>query len=195
MPAAIEAATALDPGIFAAASPERSRPPEPNRHGSVTQPCASRAFATSAGPTSRRTTPLNRWTRLGFVDAPPRCRAASPWPCRRGATTSPRRSCWTSLPSLDPARAARAAEGCAAVEGENDLVEEVLRLRGLDAVPPVSLPRAGPGAAGDADAAPAAQRDRPPHAGRCRPDGMRHASASWRAMRLDTSARSPIRCG
>ncbi len=41
---------------------------------------------------------------------------------------------------LDPARAARAAEGCAAVEPEADLVEEVLRLGGLDAVPPVSLP-------------------------------------------------------
>jgi phenylalanyl-tRNA synthetase beta chain len=47
-------------------------------------------------------------------------------------------------PALDPARAAKAAEGCAAVEAENDLIEEVLRLRGLDAVPPVSLPRAGP---------------------------------------------------
>ncbi len=47
-------------------------------------------------------------------------------------------------PTLDPATAARAAEGCQAVEAENDLIEEVLRLRGLDAVPPVSLPRAGP---------------------------------------------------
>jgi phenylalanyl-tRNA synthetase beta chain len=47
-------------------------------------------------------------------------------------------------PSLDPARAAAAAEGCAAVEAECDLIEEVLRLRGLDTVPPVSLPRAAP---------------------------------------------------
>jgi phenylalanyl-tRNA synthetase beta chain len=47
-------------------------------------------------------------------------------------------------PSLDLARAAAAAEGCAAVEAECDLIEEVLRLRGLDAVPPVSLPRAAP---------------------------------------------------
>ncbi|MCX7933582.1 MAG: phenylalanine--tRNA ligase subunit beta [Rhodovarius sp.] len=43
-------------------------------------------------------------------------------------------------PGLDPARAARAAEGCAAVEAETDLIEEVLRLGGLDAVPAVSLP-------------------------------------------------------
>ncbi len=47
-------------------------------------------------------------------------------------------------PALDPAKAAKAAEGCIAIEAENDLIEEVLRLRGLDAVPPVSLPREGP---------------------------------------------------
>jgi phenylalanyl-tRNA synthetase beta chain len=46
-------------------------------------------------------------------------------------------------PGLDPARAARAAEGCAAVEGECDLLEEVLRLGGLDAIPAVSLPALG----------------------------------------------------
>ncbi len=43
--------------------------------------------------------------------------------------------------SLDPARARQAAEGCASTEPEADLVEEVLRLRGLDTIPPVSLPR------------------------------------------------------
>ncbi len=47
-------------------------------------------------------------------------------------------------PLLDPAKAAKAAEGCAAIEAENDLIEEVLRLRGLDAVPSVSLPRESP---------------------------------------------------
>src|SRR5262249_58983909 len=36
--------------------------------------------------------------------------------------------------TLDPAVAAKAAEGCAEIEPECDLVEEVLRLRGLDAV-------------------------------------------------------------
>jgi phenylalanyl-tRNA synthetase beta chain len=46
--------------------------------------------------------------------------------------------------TLDPAIAAKAAEGCAEIEPECDLVEEVLRLRGLDAVPPVSLPRVSP---------------------------------------------------
>ncbi|MGH7043092.1 MAG: phenylalanine--tRNA ligase subunit beta, partial [Acetobacteraceae bacterium] len=47
-------------------------------------------------------------------------------------------------PRLDPGLAARAAAGCALVEPECDLIEEVLRLRGLDAIPPVSLPRAAP---------------------------------------------------
>ncbi|MCK8783618.1 phenylalanine--tRNA ligase subunit beta [Roseomonas sp. NAR14] len=47
-------------------------------------------------------------------------------------------------PELPPERAAAAAEGCRAVEAECDLVEEVLRIRGLDRVPPVSLPVASP---------------------------------------------------
>ncbi|MDE2517058.1 MAG: phenylalanine--tRNA ligase subunit beta [Rhodospirillales bacterium] len=47
-------------------------------------------------------------------------------------------------PGLDPARAVAAAEGCAAIEAECDLVEEVLRIAGLDAIPPVSLPVLAP---------------------------------------------------
>ncbi len=47
-------------------------------------------------------------------------------------------------PGLPPARAAAAAEGCAAIEAECDLVEEVLRLHGLDNIPAVSLPTLAP---------------------------------------------------
>ena len=47
-------------------------------------------------------------------------------------------------PALPADKAAKAAEGCAAIEPECDLLEEVLRLRGLDAVPPVSLPVPSP---------------------------------------------------
>jgi phenylalanyl-tRNA synthetase beta chain len=43
-------------------------------------------------------------------------------------------------PELPPERAATVAAAAAEVEPETDLVEEVLRLGGLDAVPPVSLP-------------------------------------------------------
>ena len=77
-------------------------------------------------------------------------------------------------PTLDPAKAAKAAEGCAAVEAENDLIEEVLRLRGLDAVPPVSLPRESP--VPQATLTPRQQRSArcAPDAGRGRPDGVRH---------------------
>ncbi|MCC6716708.1 MAG: phenylalanine--tRNA ligase subunit beta [Acetobacteraceae bacterium] len=46
-------------------------------------------------------------------------------------------------PSLPAARADKAAEGRAVMEPECDLIEEVLRLHGLDSVPPVSLPVAG----------------------------------------------------
>jgi phenylalanyl-tRNA synthetase beta chain len=76
-------------------------------------------------------------------------------------------------PGLDPARAARAAEGCAAVEGECDLLEEVLRLGGLDAIPAVSLPALGavplPLAGCEASARPTC----PARAGGARADGMR----------------------
>ncbi len=47
-------------------------------------------------------------------------------------------------PTLPTDRARTAAEGCAEIEPECDLVEEVLRLGGLDAVPAVSLPLASP---------------------------------------------------
>jgi len=41
-------------------------------------------------------------------------------------------------------RAMKAAEGAALIEPECDLIEEVLRIHGLDNVPPVSLPRMAP---------------------------------------------------
>ncbi|MFC3126989.1 phenylalanine--tRNA ligase subunit beta [Pseudoroseomonas globiformis] len=47
-------------------------------------------------------------------------------------------------PALDAAKAAAAAEGCAQVEPECDLLEEVLRITGLDRVPAVSLPVSSP---------------------------------------------------
>ena len=49
--------------------------------------------------------------------------------------------------TIDLALAAIAAEGRLLMEPEADLVEEVLRLQGLDSVPPVSMPRAAPVAA------------------------------------------------
>lgn len=43
-------------------------------------------------------------------------------------------------PDLSAERAFAAAEGAVSVESECDLIEEILRLRGLDSIPPVSLP-------------------------------------------------------
>jgi phenylalanyl-tRNA synthetase beta chain len=45
-----------------------------------------------------------------------------------------------SLDQAEGAEAAKAAAGAAEIEPEVDLIEEVLRLRGLDAIAPVSLP-------------------------------------------------------
>jgi len=50
----------------------------------------------------------------------------------------------TQAPELPAQKAQAAAEGCAAVEPECDLLEEVLRIHGLDRIPPVSLPVASP---------------------------------------------------
>jgi phenylalanyl-tRNA synthetase beta chain len=44
---------------------------------------------------------------------------------------------------LSPERAKAAAEGCAEIEPECDLLEEVLRIRGLNTIAPVSLPVSG----------------------------------------------------
>ena len=57
---------------------------------------------------------------------------------RNDIAGSPGLDAW---PQLDAARAGMAAEGAAAIEPECDLVEEVLRIHGLDSVTPVSLPR------------------------------------------------------
>ena len=67
--------------------------------------------------------------------------AVPPW---RNDVAAPGGPALEQDPGLDPAAAARAAEGCALVEPECDLIEEVLRLRGLDTIPPVSLPQAAP---------------------------------------------------
>ena len=55
-------------------------------------------------------------------------------------------------PGLPALRAQAALEGCVATEAEADLVEEVLRLGGLDAIPAVSLPVATPVPAPSLDA-------------------------------------------
>ena len=50
----------------------------------------------------------------------------------------------TQAPGLPAEKARATAEGCAAIEPECDLLEEVLRIHGLDRIPPASLPVASP---------------------------------------------------
>ena len=81
--------------------------------------------------------------RLGFTvrhqDATQVTVAVPPWRNDVAAAGS-----LDQAPALLPEQALAASDGRAAAEPEADLVEEVLRLRGLDAVPPVSMPPLAP---------------------------------------------------
>ncbi|MBV1799747.1 phenylalanine--tRNA ligase subunit beta [Siccirubricoccus sp. G192] len=80
---------------------------------------------------------------LGFaVQARDAARVTVAVPSWRNDVAAP--GALAQAPGLPAERARAAAEGCAAIEPECDLVEEVLRIRGLDQVPPVSLPVASP---------------------------------------------------
>ena len=142
--------------------------------GSATPRCASHASPGLAAPTFRRTRRLRRWNASAS-----RCRAAtrhrSPSRCRPGATTSPRRSRWINRRDARSRRSRRRPPKAAReIEPECDLVEEVLRLRGLDAVPPVSLPRVAPVPLATLTPRQAPRRAGPPHPGRAGPGGVRH---------------------
>ncbi|MGG5810480.1 phenylalanine--tRNA ligase subunit beta [Falsiroseomonas sp. CW058] len=90
---------------------------------------------------------VERLSRLGFCpvaqDGASVTVAVPPWRndvAAGGARGYPAPGVLAQDPSLPGDRARAAAEGCAAIEPECDLVEEALRLGGLDAVPAVSLP-------------------------------------------------------
>jgi phenylalanyl-tRNA synthetase beta chain len=142
MPAAVEAATAMilevcggEPGpvVEAGAMPDW-------RRDATLRFARIAALGGSAIPADAAVTSLER---LGFTlrnrDAEAVTVAVPSW---RNDVAAP--VVLDLAPELDPAVAAKVAEGCAIIEPECDLIEEVLRLRGLDAVPPVSLPRTAP---------------------------------------------------
>src|SRR5271165_6517557 len=142
MPGAIEAATALildlcggEPGTVTSAGGE----PHWQRHATMRFDRIA-SFGGSDIPADEAVESL---VRLGFAvrarDAASVTVAVPPW---RNDIAAP--MILDQSPLLDPAIAAKTAEGCAEIEAENDLIEEVLRLRGLDAVPAVSLPRESP---------------------------------------------------
>nr|WP_294511181.1 phenylalanine--tRNA ligase subunit beta [uncultured Rhodopila sp.] len=141
-PAAIEAATALilelcggEPGTVTSAGAE----PHWQRDATLRFARIAGLGGSDIGPDEA----VESLTHLGFAvrarDEASVTVAVPPW---RNDVAAP--IALDQSPSLDPAKAAKAAEGCAQIEAENDLIEEVLRLRGLDAVPAVSLPRESP---------------------------------------------------
>ncbi len=123
---------------------------------------ASEVVAAGAEPNWRRQATL-RFARLqsfGGLAVPPDEATAALERLGFRQVSRDARSVTVSVPSwrndvaapgaLEPAKTlpagqvAKAAEGRAMVEAECDLIEEVLRLKGLDAVPAASLPRAQP---------------------------------------------------
>ncbi len=143
MPDAVEAATAMvlelcggEPGEVT----EAGKPP-------AWQRTATLRFERIAGlggsdiPPDEAVTSLER---LGFTVQESRCGHASLSRCRPGATTSPQRSRWNRRRHWTPPSRQRPPRAAPKSNRNVDLVEEVLRLRGLDAVPPVSLPRMSP---------------------------------------------------
>ncbi len=142
MPDAVEAATALilelcggEPGTVTAAG----RPPDWHRNATLRFERLA-GFGGSAIPAEQAVDSLQR---LGFqVVARDADQVTVSVPSWRNDVAA-RMELFQS-PDLAPEVAAQAAEGCRQVEPECDLIEEVLRLPGLDAIPPVSLPRLGP---------------------------------------------------
>ena len=142
MPAAIEAATALilelcggEPGTVTASGAE----PGWQREATM----RFERIASFGGSDITPDQAADSLERLGFVTRKRSAEAITvAVPSWRNDIAAP--ILLDQSPALDSAKAAKAAEGGRMIEAENDLIEEVLRLRGLDAVPPVSLPRDGP---------------------------------------------------
>jgi phenylalanyl-tRNA synthetase beta chain len=142
LPAALDAATAM---IMELCGGEASTVSEAG-HAPAWQRTATLRFERLAGLGGLAVAPdlaVERLEALGFTaterDATQVTVAVPPWRNDIAAAIH-----LDQDPTLDTTRARIAAEGCAAVEAECDLVEEVLRLGGLDAVPSVSLPVASP---------------------------------------------------
>jgi phenylalanyl-tRNA synthetase beta chain len=142
MPSAIEAATRMiidlcggEPGAVVSAGAE----PEWQRSATL----RFARLATLGGAEIPPDEAVGALERLGFaVDSRAHDRVTVDVPSWRNDIAA--RIVLDQAHGLPPDRAAAAAEGCAEIEPECDLVEEVLRLRGLDRIAPVSLPRAAP---------------------------------------------------
>ena len=139
LPAALDAATALIQSLCGGeASHETEAGAEPDWRRTATLRFAR--LATLGGAEVSADDAVASLERLGFtVESCDQARVVVAVPSWRndvapGVALDPN-------PALPAARVAELEAACAETEPEADLMEEVLRLRGLDAIPPVSLPR------------------------------------------------------
>lgn len=142
MPPAIEAAARMILDLCGGeASEVVSAGAEPNWHRSAT--LRFERLASYGGADVPPDEAVGILERLGFtVRARDAVRVTVAVPSWRNDIAAP--GALAQDPTLPPDRARAAAEGCAEIEPECDLIEEVLRIRGLDRVPAVSLPVASP---------------------------------------------------
>ncbi len=142
LPAALDAATRLILELCGG-EPSDVTAPGPNRPGSGMRRCGSAGWRRWGGLAVPPDEAVAALEGLGFTvrarDAEQVTVAVPPWRNDIAGAGG-----LDQAATLDAGRAQSAAEGRAAMEPEADLVEEVLRLRGLDAVPAVSMPAAAP---------------------------------------------------
>ena len=195
----------------------RCAPPRP---AAGSRSSATRATASSAAstPNSPRRVSKSRRGWCSNCAAASRRRSSSPAPCRNGgahyvlrpdrvagarrACTCRRRKSTRILEALGFAVAARTATAFAVtppswrgdIVGEADLVEEVLRVKGYDEIPPVPLPRETVISAPGDRPAPPPHRAGAPHAGGARPDRGGDLLVHLGRARPSASAAASRRC-
>ncbi|OYV50823.1 MAG: phenylalanine--tRNA ligase subunit beta [Rhodospirillales bacterium 20-60-12] len=138
LPAALDAATAM---IIDLCGGTASQTTEAGAEPAWQRTATMRLDQLSAfgGVDIEPATAIDRLTRLGFTQAAQTEHSITVnVPSWRNDVAAP--FSLDQYPDLDPARATQAAQAAAIIEPERDLIEEILRLGGMDAIPAVSLP-------------------------------------------------------
>ena len=143
LPAALEAATRMILELCGGEASEVVAAGGEPASGGARRRCGSSGSAGLVGWTCRARSPRRGWRRWGSTavsaDAERITVAVPPWRNDVAGATP-----LEPAPSIETARAGELARAAAGIEAECDLLEEVLRLGGLDAIPAVSLPRMAP---------------------------------------------------
>ncbi len=139
MQGALEAATAMVFGLCHSGEASRicaaGDPPPWNRYATL----RFARLKSFGGSDISAADAVESLRRLGFIPVQEDANAVTVYvpSWRNDIAQPPSLDQWPGLPD---AQLAEAAQGAAEIEPEVDLIEEVLRLRGLDAIAPVSLP-------------------------------------------------------